>query len=153
MRIERNYHFYAGHRNQTLVDNCSNIHGHRYGITVVIQPERTTAGVTMLFGDIDKHVEPLISRYDHALMIDRNDPLYKLLASENQLLDGTEPPNLGRSRLKVVVFDEETSAENLARRLFNDLVDKSLPLIEVRVQETDSSVVIYDINDYRSDCQ
>ena len=107
----------------------------------------------MLFGDIDKHVEPLISRYDHALMIDRNDPLYKLLASENQLLDGTEPPNLGRSRLKVVVFDEETSAENLARRLFNDLVDKSLPLIEVRVQETDSSVVIYDINDYRSDCQ
>ena len=151
MRIEREYHFYAAHRNQSLGDKCYNLHGHRYGITVVIQPQRTTAGVTMLFGDIDKHVEPLIRQYDHALMIDRSDPLHDLLATENQLVDGTEPPNTGKARLNVVVFEEETSAENLARRFFVSLLEKSLPLVEVRVRETDRSVVIYDMDDHRRD--
>ena len=151
MRIEREYHFYAAHRNQTLGGKCGNLHGHRYGVVVVIEPERTRAGITMLFADIDRIIAPIITAHDHALLIDKNDPLHALLGSEHQLIDGSEPPSLSKSQLKVAVFDGETSVENLARSLYEQCADAGLPMSEVRVRETDSSVVIYDFEDYFQD--
>ncbi len=151
MRIEREYHFYAGHRNQTLGGKCANIHGHRYGVTVVIRPERTRAGITMEFADIDRTVKPILAYYDHALMIDRNDPLHAVLDENFDLHWGETPPDYTGSPMKVVVFDEETSAENLARKLFTSFHRALLPVVEVRLRETDSSVVVYDIDDYRGD--
>lgn len=32
MIIQKDYKFYAAHRNETLKDKCSNLHGHRYGL-------------------------------------------------------------------------------------------------------------------------
>jgi len=143
MRIEREYHFYAAHRNQTLGGKCANLHGHRYGVVVVIEPERTRAGITMLFSDIDRVVGPIIAAHDHSLLIDGSDPLFGALKSLSVL--GNE------GQTKMVVFDEETSVENLARSLYEQCADAGLPMSEVRVRETDSSVVIYDFEDYLQD--
>jgi len=132
MRIEKEYKFYAAHRNQNLEGKCNSLHGHRYGVTVVIQPERTIAGVTMLFADIDSIVEPVIAQLDHSCLVDINDPLI-----ESMLMAG-----------KTFCLDKETSAENLAEELFSILIGLGLPLVELRIKETDSTQVIYDIEDY-----
>ena len=138
MRIEKTFKFYAAHRNQSLEGKCSNLHGHRYGVTVVLEPERTRAGITMLFEDIDQAIEPIIARYDHGCLIDENDPA---LSSLSRIENNSGEP------MKLIRMDGETSAENPAARLFEEIKVTGLPLVEIRLQETDSSVVIYDVMD------
>lgn len=140
VKIERKYHFYAAHRNQSLAGKCRNIHGHRYGVVLVIEPGRTEAGVTMLFDDIDRLVDPILEEYDHGLLIDINDPLYQVLTS----LD---------DQTKMLRLNRETSVENLAASLFAKFDSVGLPMVEVRIQETDSSILIYDKQDHERDRQ
>lgn len=134
MRIEKEYKFYAAHRNQSLEGKCNSLHGHRYGVTVVIKPERTSAGITMLFADIDDIVEPIIKELDHSCLVDINDP-----KAEQISITG-----------KTYCFDGETSAENIAQELFCVFRELGLPIIELRLKETDSTLVIYDVEDYGS---
>ena len=134
MLIKKQYHFYAGHRNHELSGKCSNWHGHRYGITIVIAPERTQAGVTMLFEDIDKIAEQIINKYDHAMLICNADVYFEQMISMK---------NADGNTMKVVIFDKPTSVENLAEKLFYELHIAGLPMDSVLIKETDSSVVVY----------
>lgn len=143
MRIEKSFKFYAGHRNESLEGKCSNLHGHRYGVTVVIEPKRTRAGITMLFADIDKIVESVLCQYDHSLLVSSADTILESLQRVT---------NSDGEAMKMVVFDEETSAENLAKRLYFEIKSAGLnELVELRIAETDSSVVIFDQTDYESE--
>ena len=40
MIIQKQYKFYAAHRNETLQDKCRNLHGHRYGLRCHFEVER-----------------------------------------------------------------------------------------------------------------
>ena len=57
MIIQKEYKFYAAHRNETLQDKCSNLHGHRYGLKCFFEVERK-GDITTLFGDFDAKIEP-----------------------------------------------------------------------------------------------
>tara|TARA_R110000824_G_scaffold147969_1_gene317547 strand:+ start:149 stop:583 length:435 start_codon:yes stop_codon:yes gene_type:complete len=140
--IKKQYHFYAGHRNHELSGKCSSWHGHRYGITIVISPERTVAGITMLFADIDEVAEKIIKKYDHAMLISNQDPYFEAMVSMKDS-DG--------NRMKVVVFDNQTSVENLAEKLYGELYLAGLPMDSILVKETDSSVVVYNHWDYKGE--
>tara|TARA_R110000824_G_scaffold5263_4_gene24432 strand:+ start:5943 stop:6377 length:435 start_codon:yes stop_codon:yes gene_type:complete len=142
MIIKKKYKFYASHRNQLLCGKCSSWHGHRYGITVAIIPEKTVAGITMLFADIDDIAERVINEYDHACLIDRNDPYFEQM---------TEMQDNDERLMKFKVFDCPTSVENLAKELFHQFVIAGLPMDEIEVQETDSSLVIYNTWDYEGE--
>jgi len=144
MLVKKKYHFYAGHRNHVLEGKCSSWHGHRYGVEITIEPKRTTAGITMLFGDIDYEMEKILSKYDHSMLLCREDPYFEAMTSMKDY-DG--------KRMKVVVFNEPTSVENLAQRLFEECLGAGLPMDSVRIQETDSSTVEYNIWDYEGDTQ
>lgn len=131
MIIEKKYHFYAAHRNETLADKCSNIHGHTYYLTLSFElGEPGVGGVTVLFSDLDKLVEPIIKQFDHCFIIHVNDPLLAVLKPFG---------------LRLMVLDNESSAENLARTLFN-LINNitQLPLRRLALQETTSSTVVYE---------
>ena len=94
----------------------------------------------MLFDDIDRLVDPILEEYDHGLLIDINDPLYQVLTS----LD---------DQTKMLRLNRETSVENLAASLFAKFDSVGLPMVEVRIQETDSSILIYDKQDHERDRQ
>jgi len=75
MIIRKEYKFYAAHRNETLRDKCSNLHGHRYGVSCLFEVERD-GEISTLFGTFDDRMEPwLREHYDHGLLINRHDPL------------------------------------------------------------------------------
>ena len=38
MLIQKDYKFYAAHRNEELHDKCRNLHGHRYGVSCFFTP-------------------------------------------------------------------------------------------------------------------
>lgn len=142
MIIRKEYKFYAAHRNETLRDKCSNIHGHRYGLRIHFEVERD-GDISTLFGDFDAKVEPWLKQnFDHGMLINRNDPLYQTL------LDHCE--RTGESfRLKVI--DGPTSVENLAWVMFSEITEMGFRLDRIEIQETDTSTVLYTREDWVKD--
>ena len=142
MIIQKEYKFYAAHRNEELQDKCRNLHGHRYGITCFFEVERTGA-LTTLFGDFDAKIEPwLKSQYDHGMLIHKADTLYETL-QDHMTRTGEE--------LKLKILDGSTTVENLAHKLFTEITEMGFTLNRLEVRETDSSVVIYTREDWVAD--
>lgn len=137
MKVTKKYHFYAGHRNENLDDKCFNLHGHTYYVEVSFDfTYSKKTGITMLFSDIDKVVDPIINKLDHSLLIHEKDPLLKYL----HLFVKEQ-----KTSLKVTIFNKVTSAENLAEYIYLE-IENLLPITQVKLQETTSSIVVYEPN-------
>ncbi len=135
--ITRCYKFYAAHRNENLVrTKCSSLHGHVYRFEVEIDGnlKNESTGVSMLFEDIDMHIKPFVDSFDHSVILHERDPLLMLMVQFN---DTAESPN------KIVELPFPTSAENLAMYLYMLIKKTGLPILEIRLKETDSSTVTY----------
>ena len=142
MLIEKNYKFYAAHRNETLTDKCRNLHGHRYGIKCVFRVTRE-GSLTTLFADFDRRIEPLLKRdYDHGMLIHESDPLLPYL---QQYMEETGDV------LKLKVLDAPSSVENLGYTLFTEIIALGLALERIEIKETDSSTVVYGRADWEAD--
>ncbi len=140
MIIQKEYKFYAAHRNEQLQDKCRNIHGHRYGLKCDFEVERHGA-VSTLFQVFDDKIEPwLKERYDHGMLINIHDPLYATLRDHME--------RTGESfRLKL--FNGPTSVENLAFMLFTEITNMGFTLRNLEIRETDTSVVRYSHEDWQ----
>ena len=135
-KISKKYHFYAGHRNENLDDKCRNLHGHTYYVTMDFEFEyNEETGITFLFSDIDRTVEPIIKELDHSLLINSDDPLLLYLYDFMQ----EEGEDLKIYKLEDMV----TSAEHLSKHIF-ERVAKHLPIKKITLQETTSSIVTYE---------
>ena len=71
MIIQKQYKFYAAHRNEQLLDKCRNLHGHRYGLVCFFEVERDGA-LSTLFGDFDDKIEPLIKELPMEYAVEMN---------------------------------------------------------------------------------
>ena len=130
MKIEKTYHFYAGHRNKEAGIKCGRPHGHTYDVVCTFQFDKIINGVTMLFSDIDKLVEPIFKEYDHYFLFKDDGPLVEIF-------------ELAGEEYKTVPF--ETSAENMSIWLFNRIKNEAeLPIIKIVFAETKSSKIIYE---------
>lgn len=139
MIIQKDYKFYAAHRNEELEDKCRNLHGHRYGVTCFFEVERTGA-LTTLFADFDSKIDPFLRQeYDHGMMIHEKDPLYKTLIDHMQRTGET---------LKLKRFSRPTTVENLAHELFTEITEMGFRLNRLEVRETDTSVISYTREDW-----
>ena len=142
MIIQKQYKFYAAHRNEELDDKCRNLHGHRYGVTCFFEVERTGA-LTTLFADFDGKIEPFLKeQYDHGMLIHVRDPLYQTL---------TDHMSRTGERLRLKIFNRPTTVENLAHQLFTEITDLGFRLDRQEIRETDTSVVSYTRSDWVSD--
>lgn len=130
IKIEKKYHFYAGHRNKLAGEKCGRPHGHTYDVVCTFEFSKMENGVTMLFSDIDKYVEPIIKEYDH----------YFLLYEKDSLVDVLK---LAGEEVKVLPF--ETSAENMAIWLYQRIKNEAkLPIVKIEFAETKTSKIIYE---------
>lgn len=142
MIIQKDYKFYAAHRNEELDNKCRNLHGHRYGVRCFFEVERTGA-ISTLFGEFDQKIEPFLkAEYDHSMLIHVADPLYETLCGHTG--------RTGES-LRMKLFDAPTSVENLAYQLFTEITELGFRLNRLEVRETDTSVVIYTRGDWVED--
>ncbi len=142
MIIQKQYKFYAAHRNEELLDKCRNLHGHRYGVTCFFEVERSGA-LTTLFSDFDDKIEPFLKReYDHGTLIHVRDPLYQTLL-EHIHRTGED--------LKLKVFERPTTVENLAHQMFSEITELGFCLSRLEIRETDTSVVSYSRSDWVRD--
>lgn len=130
--IQKKYHFYAAHRNKAGGEKCGRIHGHTYNVVCHFSFSRINkGGVTCLFSDIDKQVEPIIKAHCHWLLLYDKDPLCDTLDT------------IGEPYLKLPF---ETSAENMAMYLLQKIKrETGLPIEKIELAETLTSNVIYEI--------
>ncbi len=142
MLIQKEYKFYAAHRNEELSDKCFNLHGHRYGIRCFFEVDRTGSFST-LFGEFDRRIEPFIkAQYDHGMLIHVGDSLYETLCDHMRRTG---------EKLKLKLFDRPTSVENLAHQLFGEIDAMGFRLRRLEIRETDTSVVEYTREDWKAD--
>jgi 6-pyruvoyltetrahydropterin/6-carboxytetrahydropterin synthase len=142
MIIQKQYKFYAAHRNETLQDKCRNLHGHRYGLKCFFEVERD-GDISTLFGDFDAQIEPWLKQYyDHAMLIHVNDTLFESL-QQHMLRTG--------EILRLKVMDRPTSVENLCHVMFSEITQMGFRLSRLEVQETDTSTVCYSREDWIRD--
>ena len=131
MVIEKKYHFYAAHRNKGGGIKCGRIHGHTYDVKCHFKfKEINESGISCLFSNIDKLVEPIIKEYCHWLLLHEKDSLVDILQKAN------EP-------IKIMPF--ETSAENMSLFFFTRIKNETkLPIIKLELAETKSSNITYE---------
>lgn len=130
MIIEKKYHFYAAHRNMNAGEKCGRIHGHTYDVVCHFRFKQTNNGITMLFSDIDKIVEPIIKKYDHMFLLHDLDPLANILSAHYE---------------QFYPLPFETSAENMAVWIFNEIKMSDMPIFKIELSETKTSKVVYEI--------
>lgn len=132
MIIHKKYHFYAAHRNKAGGEKCGRIHGHTYDVECSFKFDTINeGGVTCLFSDIDKLVEPIIKEHCHWFLLYDKDPLCELLTLAGE---------------KYLPLPFETSAENMAVWLATRIKNETkLPIVRITLAETKSSIVEYEV--------
>ena len=125
--ITKLFKFYAAHRNEEIGGKCASWHGHRYGLKVTVCEPRN-GSITMLFEDIEKIVDPIVANIDHSMIINEKDPDFDEIVDLESVHKTYRVPFV-------------TSCENIAEHLFVVLKENGLNVVELSLQETDSSIV------------
>ena len=126
MKIAKEFRWEMGHRLPEHFGLCKNIHGHSYKMLVEFEGELNKNEMIIDYYDVEKIVNPIIEKLDHAFMVNRND---------NIVLEFLEKMNS-----KKVLVDFQSTAENICTYFLNEIKKSNLPSnvqsIKVRVYET-----------------
>ena len=126
MRIAKEFRWEMGHRLPEHLGLCKNIHGHSYKMLVEFDGEVDKQGMIVDYYDVEKIINPIIEKLDHAFMVNKNDKV---------VLEFLEKMNS-----KKVIVDFQSTAENISLYILNEIKKTSLPEnvneIKVRVYET-----------------
>lgn len=129
-KISRQLDFCYGHRLLGHQGKCRFLHGHNARVRVTLQAEKQNElGMVLDFGDIRATLEAWVdAELDHRTLLSRHDPLVPVLQAAG------EP---------IVLFDENPTAENIARLIYQKACEFGLPVCEVRVWETPRCAASY----------
>jgi len=126
MKIAKEFRWEMGHRLPEHFGLCRNIHGHSYKMLVEFEGELNKDEMIIDYYDVEKIINPIIEKLDHAFMVNRND---------NFVLEFLDKMNS-----KKVVVDFQPTAENICTYILNEIKKANLPPnvneIKVRVFET-----------------
>jgi len=121
--VSREIDFCYGHRLLNYSGKCRHLHGHNGRVIVTFKAVGLDEqGMVLDFSEIKRGLSQWIDEnLDHRMVLSRADPAVPVLRDMN------EP---------MYLMDENPTAENIARLIFEAARDKGLPVIEVRLWET-----------------
>ncbi len=129
-RVSKEIHFCYGHRLLDYDGKCAHPHGHNGKIVVELEtPSLDKRGMVVDFTDIKEILQKWVDQeLDHKMILRKDDELVKILWKLS------EP---------VFVMDQNPTAENLAKLIFDFAKAKKLPIRQVTFWETPSSHASY----------
>ena len=129
-RVTKTIEFSYGHRIVGHEGMCRYLHGHNGVVEVSVVAESVDAlGMVIDFGELGRAVKGWIdANLDHRMVLSREDPAVKALS------DLEEP---------LYLMDDNPTAENMARHIFERIRDLGVAVAEVRFWETPSSSAGY----------
>lgn len=135
--IKVNLHFDAAHFLKDYNGKCSNIHGHRWNIEVIIFTKElkeygSNKGMVEDFADLKRDINTIISCYDHSLIV------------ENGSMKQATIDCLRNEGFKLVFVDFRTTAENFAYYIYSTIAEKGYAVKSVTVYETPNNGATYE---------
>ena len=128
--VTKEIHFCYGHRLLNHKGKCRFLHGHN--ATAVIRLESTildTLGMVCDFSDIGDYTKAWINEeLDHNMLMHKEDPLL---------------PALQQAGERVYVMQDNPTAENIAKMIFDHVAAGGFPVVEVALYETASAHASY----------
>ncbi|MEZ6119858.1 MAG: 6-carboxytetrahydropterin synthase [Pirellulaceae bacterium] len=128
--VTRQIDFCYGHRLLNYDGKCKNLHGHNgRAVISIASSELDALGMVLDFSDIKKTVSKWIDDHlDHRMILHRDDPAVPFLA------DLGEP---------LYLVDQNPTAENIAKLIFDFANGQGYPVTRVDLWETRSCYASY----------
>jgi 6-pyruvoyltetrahydropterin/6-carboxytetrahydropterin synthase len=128
--ITKTIAFCYGHRLLDYAGKCRNLHGHNGLLEVDVETDSLDKrGMVMDFSEVSRLVKGWVDEHlDHKMVLCKRDPLVKVLAKTGEPL---------------YLMDENPTAENLAKHIFEQAKKLGINAAEVRLWETPTSYARY----------
>lgn len=125
-KISKEIHFCYGHRLLDYDGKCAHPHGHNGKVVIELEaPSLDSRGMVFDFGDMKEIVQQWVDgQLDHKMILKKEDPLVKVLKEMK------EP---------YFLMEDNPTAENLAKLIYQFAKSKKLPVKSVTFWETLSS--------------
>lgn len=125
-------HFLAGYHGK-----CKNIHGHRWRVVVTIaakelEKEGQMRGMLVDFGDLKKDLKKMLSRMDHALIVEEGSLKKKTVEA------------LVEEEFRLLMLPFRPTAENFSRYFYEEMSKAGYPVESVSVYETPGNCAVYE---------
>jgi 6-pyruvoyltetrahydropterin/6-carboxytetrahydropterin synthase len=129
-RVTREIDFCYGHRLLNYDGKCRYLHGHNGTALISIESDKLDhRGMVLDFSDIKRVVSGWIDdNLDHRMLLHRDDPFVPVLKQHG------EP---------VFLMDENPTAENIAKLIFEYTVSQGFPIVQVDLWETPKCYATY----------
>jgi 6-pyruvoyltetrahydropterin/6-carboxytetrahydropterin synthase len=129
-RVTREIDFCYGHRLLNYDGKCRYLHGHNGRAVISIAGEKLDhRGMVLDFADIKRSVSTWIDdNLDHRMILNRADPVVSFLEEVGEPL---------------YLIDENPTAENIAKLIFEQTRLLGVPIVEVRLWETPRCFATY----------
>jgi 6-pyruvoyltetrahydropterin/6-carboxytetrahydropterin synthase len=129
-RVARELEFCFGHRLKDYDGKCHNIHGHNAKAVIIFEfSELNAVGMGIDFVKIKRTIGAWIdANLDHKMLLVENDPLV---------------PEFLKLGIPVFTLPRNPTTENMARLIYEQCLELSLPVYEVTVWETPYSYATY----------
>jgi 6-pyruvoyltetrahydropterin/6-carboxytetrahydropterin synthase len=122
--------FCYGHRLLNYAGKCKYLHGHNGRAEILLGSQKLDhRGMVIDFTDIKNIIGNFINDHlDHRILLCKEDQLIPVLKKLN------EP---------YYAMDHNPTAENIAKLIYDFGVSKGLPIVSVKLWETDTSFAVY----------
>lgn len=129
-QVTREIDFCYGHRLLNYEGKCRHLHGHNGKAIITVEaPRLDDLGMVLDFSDIKQVVAAWIDdNLDHRMILSKDDPVVPILQ------DMGEP---------LFLMDENPTAENIAKVIFDKTYESGFPIVEARLWETPKCFATY----------
>jgi 6-pyruvoyltetrahydropterin/6-carboxytetrahydropterin synthase len=129
-RVSREIDFCYGHRLLNYDGKCKYLHGHNGRAIITIESATLDErGMVLDFSDIKNVVSGWIDeKLDHRMLLQRRDPVVPILEKMGEPL---------------FLMDENPTAENIARLIFEFTASRGFPIVECQLWETPRCFATY----------
>jgi 6-pyruvoyltetrahydropterin/6-carboxytetrahydropterin synthase len=129
-KVTESLEFCYGHRLLRYKGKCAHLHGHNGRLEVTVEArDLDSQSMVTDFSAIEKVLRSFVEQnLDHKLLLSKDDPLVEVLRAQKEPL---------------YVMDDDPTAEAIARHVFERVRSAGLPVSEVRLFETPTSVASY----------
>ena len=129
-RVSKSVSFCYGHRLLNYQGKCRHLHGHNARAVITLERDSLDErGMVEDFSELKRLVWAwLDSEIDHTLLLHKDDPILPLLQDCGE---------------RVMVTEENPTAEVLARMIYEYVAAKGFPVTDVTLWETETSYASY----------
>ena len=129
-RISKSISFCYGHRLLNYDGKCKHLHGHNARAVIILeQEELDERGMLVDFKDIKDVVKNWVdTELDHNMLLCKNDPILPVLREAGE---------------RFFVMDDNPTAENIAKLIYDFVAAANYPVIDVSLWETDTCYASY----------